>query len=96
MQQWAALTESAGFSAEEPESGDEGAFLSDHTVKVSLEEPPDILVAPSIQSCADGTRGGSPYILRHLQRFVRKVFSHIHDTTVNFWNSVSTSSFKES
>lgn len=26
---------SAGFSAEEPESGDEGAFLTDHTVKVS-------------------------------------------------------------
>lgn len=28
-------TTTAGFSAEEPESGDEGAFLTDHTVKVS-------------------------------------------------------------
>lgn len=28
------LITSAGFSAEEPESGDEGAFFTDHTVKV--------------------------------------------------------------
>lgn len=29
------LTRMVGFSAEEPESGDEGGFLTDHTVKVS-------------------------------------------------------------
>lgn len=31
------LSQLTGFSAEEPESGDEGAFLTDHTVKVCSE-----------------------------------------------------------